>query len=279
MAKPTPRPHGPVNRWLVGITLLLSSILAASAAPAQTLRPARAVYDLHLNKARESTGIAAAQGRLVVELIENCAGFIFNQGFISRITATEGPDIVGDMQASVWESRDGRTLRFNLLNRINGSVVEQEQGRASLDNGGGGNAVWSLPEARELALPKGTVFPISHNRQILARALLGSRGFEIPLFDGSNDAGYYHASVFIGKQLKKGMERGTAGALVPKDQPSWPIRLAYYHYAKPPGVPEFEVGYILYGDGVVSSVKLDYPDFGLIGQLVELQYLDQPDCD
>jgi len=26
-------------------------------------------------------------------------------------------------------------------------------------------------------------------------------------------------------------------------------------------------------------LMLDYPDFSLIGRLVELQYLDQPNCD
>jgi len=265
--------------WTISIALLVSSILAGTAAPAQTLRPARAVYDLHLNKDRENAGIVAAKGRLVVEFSEDCAGFIFNQGFVSRITATEGRDIVGDMQASIWESRDGRALRFNLVNRINGKVVEREQGRANLDSGGGGDAVWSLPKARRLALPKGTLFPVSHNREVLRRALQGSRGFEVPLFDGSNDAGYYHASVFIGAQVKNGAERATKSAPVPKDQPSWPVRLAYYHYDNALGVPEFEIGYTLYGDGTIAAVKLDYPDFGLIGKLVELQYLEQPDCD
>ncbi|MFP6705364.1 MAG: DUF1849 family protein [Alphaproteobacteria bacterium] len=92
--------------------------LIGTAASAQALRPVRAVYELQLNEARDSAGIEAANGRLVVELIEDCAGFIFNQAFISRISAIQGSDMLGDMQASVWESRDGRTLRFDLVNRI-----------------------------------------------------------------------------------------------------------------------------------------------------------------
>lgn len=260
--------------WAV---ILLPLVIFAGDAAAQMLRPARTVYDLKLDRSRESPGIDAAQGRLVVELIETCAGYIFNQAFITNIASSEGPDLVGDMQASVWESRDGRAVRFDLLNRINGKVVDRERGRAELDATGAGAAFWQLPKARELALPKGTMFPISHNRAILAAARSGSRGFEAQLFDGSNDAGYYHASVFIG-EASAGV-KGEGSKLLATELTRWPVRLAYYHYDNRLGVPEFEVGFTLYSDGVVDDLQLDYPEFGLTGRLRELEYLDQPACD
>ena len=263
------------GKWLCGVVVLMTAISFSTIVQAQMLRPARAVYDLQLNQDRESKGVDAATARLVVELIEDCSGFIFNQAFISNISTGEGPDLIGEMQASVWESRDGRALRFNLLNKINGKVVEQEQGRAKLGGRAGGNATWRLPKARELALPRGTLFPVSHNREVLAQAMAGSRGFEIPLFDGSNEAGYYHASVFIGAPFS-GKD---SGKLSPADQPSWPVRLAYFHYDNNLGTPEFEVGFPLYGNGVVDRLSLDYPEFGLTGHLVDLKYLDQPDCE
>ncbi len=265
--------HSLTSRVAAALIVMALAVIGTTAS-AQVLRPVRAVYEMHLNKSRDSSGIEGAKGRLVVELIEDCAGYIFNQAFISHITASQGPDILSDIQASVWESRDGRTLRFNLLNRINGKVVEREQGKANLKGNDGGHAIWQLPQARELALPKGTLFPISHNREVLARAMEGSRGFEIPLFDGSNEAGYYHAAVFIGER-QTGID---PSQLSPKDQPRWPIRLAYYYFENQLGVPEFEVGYTLYGNGVVDGLTLDYPEFGLRGRLVELDYLDQPDC-
>ncbi len=258
-------------------SIFLFLILFAGEAAAQMQRQARTVYDLKLNQNRSSPGIDAATGRLVVELLEDCDGFIFNQGFITNFTSSEGPEIIGDMQASVRESRDGRAIRFNLLNRINGKVVEREQGRADFGAQGAGNAVWRLPKARELALPKGTVFPINHNRMVLEHALRGSRGFEVALFDGSYDAGYYLASAFIGDKTNR--KQGDGTNLLAKDLISWPVRLAYYHYDNRLGVPDFEVGFTLYSDGVVDDIKLDYPEFGLTGRLVELQYFDQPACD
>ncbi len=264
------------TRYFRAIIVLFFILLAGEAA-AQMLRPARTVYDLKLDGSRENPGIDAAKGRLVVELLEDCDGFIFNQAFISNITSSEGPDIVGDMQASVWESRDGRAVRFNLLNRINGKSVDRERGRGDIDSQGAGNAVWQLPKKRKLALPKGTMFPISHNRKVLEHARRGSHGFEVAFFDGSYDAGYYLTSTFIGNPTDRGKDPGSE--LLAKDLTSWPVRLAYYHYDSPLGVPQFEVGFTLYSDGVVDDLVLDYPEFGLTGRLVELKYLDQPNCD
>ncbi len=257
--------------------IFLFLILLPVEAAAQMLRPARSVYELKLDQSRKNPGIDAAKGRLVVELQESCGGFIFNQGFISKISSDEGPDIISDMQASVWESRDGRTVRFSLLNRIDGKISDQEQGRAGFDSQGAGSAAWQLPKTRELALPKGTIFPISHNRIVLEHALRGSHGFEVALFDGSYDAGYYLASAVIGNRTDRTQDEGKN--LLTKDLSSWPVRLAYYHYDSHLGVPEFEVGFTLYSDGVVDDLVLDYPEFGLTGRLVQLQYFDRPACD
>lgn len=261
----------------MGLVIFVAGVFAGADASSQILRPARGVYDLRLNQSRENKGIDAAKGRLVVELMEDCGGYVFNQGFITQITSGGAPEMFGNMQASVWESRDGRTIRFNLMNRINGKTVEREQGRAELDSAGMGDAVWQLPAERRLTLPKGTLFPISYNRAVLRAAMSGSRGFAITLFDGSNDAGYYHASVFIGDELSPG--RIQRSKLLAKALPSWPIRLAYYHHDNTVGTPEFEVGFTLYSDGIVDELLLDYPSFGLTGRLVELEYLERPDCE
>jgi|TARA_B110000196_G_C21022203_1_gene603377 hypothetical protein len=256
--------------------ILLPMILFAGDVAAQMLRPARAVYDLKLDQSRQSPGVNAAKGRLVVELIESCDGFIFNQGFITNFTSSDGQGLTANMQASVWESTDRRSVRFNLVNRNSGNTVKKEQGRGDLTADGSGKGVWHLPKARELALPKGTMFPISHNRAVLKHALSGGRGFEVALFDGSYEAGYYQASVFIGNPSQG--QKGQGNKLLAKDLTSWPIRLAYYHYDDGLGVPQFEVGFTLYSDGVVDDLILDYSEFGLTGRLVELEYIDKIVC-
>ena len=60
----------------MALIILCSTVLISTASNGQMLRPARAVYDLQLNKDRASAKIVAATGRLVVELIEDCSGFI-----------------------------------------------------------------------------------------------------------------------------------------------------------------------------------------------------------
>jgi|APSaa5957512535_1039671.scaffolds.fasta_scaffold29147_2 hypothetical protein len=271
-----------VGRFAASFLLLSVFLFSSSVVFAQTssLRPARAIYDLHLNKDRESAGILGVKGRMVAEYIEDCSGFILNQGFILRFSGSSGLDFVNDLQASHWESRDGDIIRFNLTSTIDGKSVEQEQGRAELGPGGAGNATWDKPKALHLELPKGTAFPAVFSRKVLAHAIKGSRGFETPLFDGSHEAGYYLVSIFIGDKLAP--DAAGHHKLLAKTLPRWPIRMAYYSRQDQPnrgGVPEFEIGYTLYGDGVTDGLTLDYPEFGLKGRLVELEYLDQPSCE
>ena len=255
-------------------------VFAQTTSQISHLRPARAIYDLRLNKDRESSGILGVKGRMVAEYIADCSGFILNQGFILRFSGSSGLDFVNDLQASHWESRDGNIIRFNLSSTIDGKAVEQEQGRANLDGVGKGNATWHLPKPLELDLPTGTAFPAFFSRKVLAHAHSGSRGFETPLFDGSHEAGYYLVSVFIGDAIAP--DAPGHHKLLAKSLPRWPIRMAYYNrkdQAKGDGIPEFEIGYTLYGDGITDSLTLDYPEFGLTGNLVEVEYLDQPSCE
>ena len=257
------------------IFFLCAALLFSTESSAQMLSPARSVYELQLNNDRDNGKIYAATGQLVVELIEHCDGFIFNQGYISKISTIGSNDLVNNMEASIWESRDGRTLRFNMTNKINGTIIEQEQGRADMPENGSGKAVWQLPQSRTLMLPAGTLFPVGYNRLVLQRALSGSNGFEMPLFDGGNNAGFYHAAAFIGP-----IQKGKSSTKVRKsDLRSWSVRLAYYNYNNLIGLPDFEIGYMLFEDGIVDNLRLDYPNFGLIGHLKELNYLDQPKCE
>jgi len=261
-------------RSLITLFILYTIGLVSTEPNAQMLNPARAVYDLRLNNERDSGKIYSVTGRLIVELIENCSGFIFNHGFISSISAAGSSDLVHNTEASVWESRDGQTMRFTMTQKINGTVVEQEQGQADITDKGESKAVWLLPQSRTLKLPHETLFPISYNRIVTKKALSGSRGFQISLFDGSNKSGYYHAAVFIGPRQKK----------IPNlehqfDTRSWPVRIAYYNYDTLTEIPEFEIGFMLYGDGIVDDLRLDYKEFGLIGILKKLEYLDQPKCE
>jgi len=262
-------------KYTIAIIILGTAVFVCADSSAQMLRPARAVYDLRLNNERESGNFYSAAGRLVVELIEDCSGFIFNHSFISKISAAGRSALVHNTEASIWESRDGQKMRFNMTQKVNGTVVEREQGRADLTKNGDGKAVWELPQSRTLKLPIGTLFPVSYNRLVTQSALYGKDGFEIPLFDGNNQAGFYHAAVFIGtRQSKIHPNKGHQS-----EPRSWSVRLAYYNYDSLIGLPEFEIGFLLFSDGVVDNLKLDYQEFGLIGDLKELAYLEQPNCE
>jgi len=175
-------------RWLVRLSGLLLLAVAGSAAlapaVAQKIRPARAIYDLSLGKKGAGVELESLTGRLALELIETCEGAIFNQGFVTRSVQTTGEELFGDVQASLWERRDGRRFRFTQLSRSSGQEDEESRGGAELFPDGGGIARWSLPKPAEITLPRGTLFSVGYSKRVLEMAATGSRGFEVPLFDG-----------------------------------------------------------------------------------------------
>ena len=65
---------------------------------------------------------------------------------------------------------------------------------------------------------------------------------------------------------------------------SWPISLAYYPLGRgapeegSEGLPEFEIGFRLFENGIAGDVLLDYRDFALGGRLTLLQKLPAGGC-
>ncbi|MDP6346320.1 MAG: DUF1849 family protein [Alphaproteobacteria bacterium] len=265
-------------RWLVRLSGLLLLAVAGSAAlapaVAQKIRPARAIYDLSLGKKGAGVELESLTGRLALELIETCEGAIFNQGFVTRSVQTTGEELFGDVQASLWESRDGRRFRFTQLSRSSGQEDEESRGGAELFPDGGGIARWSLPKPAEITLPRGTLFSVGYSKRVLEMAATGSRGFEVPLFDGAGEAGLYRAHAFIGK----GMKPAAISSSQPAPLPRWPIRLAYFRDDDTSGLPDYEVGFVLYGTGVINDIVIDYGEFTILGRLAALNYHDPPSC-
>ena len=107
------------GRWILGLVLLLTCLLAAAAAPAQMLRPARAVYDLQLNQNRSSAGIDRAQGRPVGELIEPRAGV--PTAADSTVGSTVG--LTSCPQARANTPRPTANQRYVLRRFISNSII------------------------------------------------------------------------------------------------------------------------------------------------------------
>lgn len=260
----------PAAPWLLIGTLCLAIVVPkAEAAP---LLPHRAVYVLTLGENRGGQ-VTDARGQLLFEWADVCDGWSVRQRTRIVVTSTQGVDIDSGWTLSSWESKDGLTYRFFSRRLLAGQKAEELRGTARLKGPGlGGEAIYSAPEDRRVALPAGTLFPTEHSRRLLDSA----ERRELPdwklVFDGGGEKGLYGVAAALVRALPGEAERNYDSPLLDALH-SWRLRLAFFPMDREAIEPEHEQALRIFANGVVDELTLDYGDFSLVARLQELEAL------
>ncbi len=175
------------------------AVLAASLslpAAAQELQPHRAVYTVTmLEKGKPGMG---APGTYAFELKQTCDGYVINQRMRLEVEGGKG-SIVSEQTSTMTESRDGRKLRFEHHSTAEGKQINLLRGEATLDDEGGGQALFSEPEGQSVALPKGTMFPNALTRATIRHAKAEDGGFDALFFYGEKVKPPQSVNLVIGR--------------------------------------------------------------------------------
>lgn len=246
-------------------------------AAGERLLPHRAVYALSLGGLRSSSPVVEAAGRFEFEWEDVCDGWAVSQKFRIALLYEDGISVSFGWSLSSWEARDGSRYRF-FIRRFDGSgQTESVRGEAQLGADGSGSATFREPEAREIELPAGTMFPTSHTLHVLTQAEAGAAPVYTMVFDGSGEGGLFGVSAALSRRIAPDTPAQIASALL-KGVPSWRVNLAFFGAGAESVEPEQEQGLRLFANGVVDEMRLDYGDFVLDADLTELSGLPAPDC-
>ena len=232
----------------------------------------RAIYQMTLGVADESSGVRDISGQMSVEVIDACDGWTVDQRIALEVISDPGQAVKSYSTFLSWESKTGDLFRFRQKIWRNGELAESVSGQAELTRNGSGTAVFKHPESQEMELPPGTLFPTQHTLMVIDNARIGQKFFTRPVFDGSTVDNPSIVSTFIGparasaRKTKKGLPRK-----------HWPVRFAYFSTLEVVSEPEFELGVSIGADGVTDSVDIDYGDFTIHGELQEIQAV-APNC-
>ncbi len=257
------------------VTLVLATGFAL---PAGAFQSHRAVYDLSLRSVNEGSSITSVHGRLANEWTKECGGYIFNQRMIMEMIGAKGEGSLLDYHISTWESLDSKAFRFNLRTHVNGELIEEYAGKAELTGAdGSGMAVFSKPKVVKLALPAKTLFPTAHSLAALKLAEKGERLFMAATFDGSDEKTVYNASLILGHEDRDLKALGEKFALI-RGLRGWPARLAFFKQNEAGAAPSVEMGFVMFTNGVIARLQLDYDDFSVTGKLNKLDKIDDPSC-
>ena len=261
---------------------LLALTLPIQARAAEPVPPAahRAVYALTLetNRGGDMNG---ARGTMAYELTDACDGWATRQRLALTLTNRDGQDIEMISDYATWESKDGLSMRFRMRQTTDTAVTEQAEGDARLDAPGGtGTIHYTVPEERDMAIPKGTVFPMAHTEAILNAAEAGQKFIGLPIFDGTGTKGAQDSSIAI---INWGPSPSAPDPVLAALS-SGRVRIAFFDRVKaagatekPTGSPDYEVGMRYWSNGVADDLHMDFGDFVMQGKLKEFA-LQPPHC-
>ncbi|WP_139373723.1 EipB family protein [Enhydrobacter aerosaccus] len=249
--------------------------------PDSVLVPNRATYDMKLAIARPNSGIVEVNGNMVLETVDSCDGWEIKQRIKLTFLRNDGEEFETDSSFTSYESKDGLQLRFSVRNAQNDEVEEELRGRADLEAlGGKGRASFTLPEVRSFELPAGTLFPTTHLALILKHAREGDKSVSYKVFDGARLDGAFQVNAVIGRPPRPTPgtppTRGDVSLL--RNQPAWSVRFAFFANGDQGAQPEYELALDLLGNGIARSMLLDYGDFAVNANLVQIQALPRPKC-
>ena len=251
---------------------------AATAAAAATLAPHQATYRLTFRSMTLPGTVTSASGVMSSKLEATCDGWTSHVRMAFRLETSEGGKV--DLQAGQanWESRDGLGFRFFSQTKLDGSTVQQVEGRARLQRpGGGGEAVYTKPGRKTVALPAGTRFPIHATRYTLDTLRGGAQQVQTTVFDGATAPGPFLSSdMVVGAPVPpRTQPRGDTALLEGR---LWRVRSAFFDPHDRDGTPLGEITTQVYENFVVGLMILDFKLFSATAELTEIRALPEPSC-
>jgi hypothetical protein len=237
----------------------------------------RAAYRLTLDRARDNSSVLRAEGAMLFEVVDACESWAARQRFTLVIGDRDGNQIETSSDYNTLEAKDGRALRFSLTQITEGAVTQRLSGEARLTPDGG-VVRYAEPANVEESLPPGTMLPMIHTIRALRAAREGRRILIGPLFDGTSADGAQDTTTII-----------SGGWTAPQENPRHPslanlssarMRIAFFDRDRGQNggasTPDYEVSLRYFENGVADELTMDFGDFTVNGQLVELQPQPSP---
>jgi len=270
---------------------LLCAALAGQAARAANdsvaLAPHRAVYELTLSTSRGGASVTSVAGRMVYDLVGSpCDGYTQNMRFVTRMMHQSGSASVSDLRSSTWEDAVGKRFRFDSTQLRDDKTTETTAGDASRLGAPEGTKVdLTKPAKRTLSLPAGVYFPVQHTIALIQAARTGKASFRADLYDGSEKGEKVYDTVSaVGQAQAAGGNRKlppVTGTDRLNTIPAWPVSIAYFEPRTEgrDALPVYEIAFLMFENGVSRRLRIDYGDFALQGDLIEIAFHEPSKCE
>lgn len=237
----------------------------------------RAFYSVSLSNTSGTNVVSGVDGVMIMSIERTCDGWIFTQDMKTVIGLQTGDTFEQSALFTSWEALDGRKYRF--ASRVSaGHTTEILRGQADVDATGAGTAHYRQPEAVEVQLPDGTLFPVSHTIWLIAEAEAGRRQTSRVVFAGSENFEPELVNTFIGESIPA-TDRGAGLINDFDDSIGWPLTMAFHALRGGSGVPTFEVRAFQLDNGVSTSLRMEFGEFATDMKAERIELIENPACD
>jgi hypothetical protein len=270
----------PLRPFLLSAAVL-ASLTSVAQAQAPVLAPHRAVYELKLDDRRASGGLEQARGRILFETTGNrCEGYTTNFRQVVELTMN-GNRVVMDARTAHFEEGDGSGFRFTSRATQNGAPYMETDGSA---NRATDAVAVRLRKPREgtQSLDRAVIFPTEHLLRMMEAARDGRTILEAKVYDGAETGDrVYDATAIIGRRMEGEPQEAEPAARDPRlaGLPRWPVTISYFEQGKDGGTPAYSLAFELYENGVSRRMVINYPEFSLRGELIQLDWQAATPCE
>ena len=154
------------------------------------------------------------------------------------------------------ESFDGKRYRFETRSAANGATQPVIRGSADMKDDGTGEAKFTSPATRTIALPAGTLFPMAAVAKGLADHRAGKDGFDYKVFIGEKPEPPLRMTGILGISPRRARElpppQGDADLVSPKD--SFYMHMSFFDSDEKDAIePSHTWGSAMLDSGIGSS--------------------------
>ncbi|MCZ4280356.1 DUF1849 family protein [Kiloniella laminariae] len=267
------------GNWLVIPLMVLAGGMGlittaeASSRLQSAFLPHKAVYDLRLHSSEQGQ-VSNMNGFIRYDWSGDCKGWLTKNELEMRVGYADGGVHEFALGFSTWESRDGTVLRFAVHETGADAVQHSVVGKASRQGEGEGLKVeLSQPEISQMEVGS-AIFPTEFLSEIISAAREGQSSLFLPVFDGTGDLEVFNVSVAIVPAEDRGVRAPELS-----DSRSWRVFLAYYEQLEDTPLPIQEQSLLLYENGVVTEILLDFGEFSVSGEMIRFEEIPTPVCE
>ena len=256
----------------LGVFCVLTFREVNAASPRVDFLPHRAVYNLGLKSSHQGA-ISSMGGQIIYDWSSDCKGWVVKNELDMNIAYSNGLSTQMALRFSAWEAQDGSKYRFVVNQGDSANGLSNFIGKAVRDNTKDMVTVdISVPEPKRAELNE-VLFPTAFLAKIIEAAQNGIMTIKYPVFDGTTELEAFNVSAVILPAEIKSKFSEMQGLS------AWRVFLAYYEQSGESTLPLQEQSLLLYENGVVTDVQLDFGSFTVAGNLIEFEATNLPVCD